>query len=169
MIIQVNEDTYAEKFASVYNSANTLFREDERCDADGKLFYEQLHKDVNFVYFHKKELCGFLSYHRFEGYYELTSLYVKREHQKRKIGHQLLTYFEKQIEEDAVIMIKVLKNAPWAIDFYKKHGYGSCDAQMCGKITNGNVIQKGWEIILYKRGAVRDIICTQSPAGKCFP
>lgn len=38
MIIPVNERRYADAFASVYNSANTLFPPERRCDADGTVF-----------------------------------------------------------------------------------------------------------------------------------
>lgn len=44
-------------------------------------------------------------------YYEITSLYVKREYQRMKIGHHLLSFVESQTVNNDYIIIKVLKNA----------------------------------------------------------
>lgn len=151
MIIPVKEYGYADDFASIFNSANTLFPENERCDADGKVFYNQLKEDDNFLYMNENEICGFMSYHKFEEYYELTSLYIKREKQGIRIGHQLLTYFEEQIKNDSYILIKVLNNAYWALDFYQKHGYELLNDEMRNLAGSWNITEKAWEKILYKK------------------
>lgn len=150
MIIPVKENKYAFEFAAIYNSANTLFQESERCDADEKVFYKQLREDYNFIYMSEDEICGFMSYHRYEEYYELTSLYIKRECQGRKIGHQLLVHYEKQIEPGSYSIIKVLNNADWALAFYKKHGYQFLNDEMRSIIGSWNMTEKAWEKILYK-------------------
>ena len=73
MIIQVSEPHYARDFALIYNSANMLFQEQERCDADEAVFYKQLKEDQNFIYMERETICGFLSFHAFKGYHELTT------------------------------------------------------------------------------------------------
>lgn len=46
----------------------------------------------------------------------------EKPYQGRKAGHELLTYFEGGITEDACILIKILKNAPWALNFIRSTG-----------------------------------------------
>ncbi|MDE5819367.1 MAG: GNAT family N-acetyltransferase [Lachnospiraceae bacterium] len=154
MIIQVTEPHYARDFALIYNSANTLFQEQERCDADETVFYKQLQEDQNFIYMEEDTICAFLSFHTFAEYHELTSLYVKREYQRAGIGEQLLTYFEayaKKSLDNCCLIVKALRNAPWAIHFYQKHGYELLDDRMRRTISNWNLTEKAYEMILYKK------------------
>lgn len=150
MIIQVKGLHYASDFALIYNSANTLFRKQERCDADETVFYKQLREDQNFIYTEEEMICGFLSFHTFAEYHELTSLYVKRDYQRAGIGEQLLTHFEsyaKKNLDNSCLIVKALRNALWAIHFYQKHGYELLDDRM---ISNWNLTKKAYEMILYK-------------------
>lgn len=66
-----------------------------------------------------------MSFHCYEQYSELTSLYVKREVQGRGIGERLLRHFEKEAKPRTLALVKVLKSAPWALSFYQKHNYTS--------------------------------------------
>lgn len=150
MIRLVTGREYAKLFTDIYNSANTLFPESERADAGEEIFYRQLSEDCNFLYVIEGEACGFMSWHRCEGRYEVTSLYVKRQCQGRKAGSELLKYFEEHIMEDACILVKVLKNAPWALNFYKKHGYEILREGACDHVIGRNIKEKPWEKILYK-------------------
>ncbi|MCM1192122.1 MAG: GNAT family N-acetyltransferase [Butyrivibrio sp.] len=110
MIIQVDTPEYADIFAAVYNSANTLFESSEQYAAAGQLFLPQLENDENFAYFEEKEIVGFMSFHCYEQYSELTSLYVRREVQNHGIGGQLMRHFEQRINV----------STPWAMRFYEK-------------------------------------------------
>ncbi len=156
MILPVTGTEYAKVFAELYNSANMLFSENERADAGEEAFYRQLRKDCNFLYIIEGEACGFMSWHKYAGYYELTSLYVKRSYQGRKVGHELLTYFEGGITEDACILIKVLKNAPWALNFYKKHGYETLNEETRELLKSWNIKEKSWENIFFKQWKMRE-------------
>lgn len=149
VIKSVNDYKYSSIFAKIYNSANTLFPTDARCEAGEEIFYRQLIEDNNFIYIKKNNICGFVSYRRSTSYYEITSLYVKREYQNKKIGHNLLTFVESQIDKGNYIIIKVLNNASWAFDFYKKHGYKPLNT-MQSLINEFNLTEKAWEKILYK-------------------
>ena len=91
-----------------------------------------------------------MSYHRFREYYELTSLYVRKEYQKTQIGHQLLTHFENQATDHAWMIIKVLNDADWAQNFYQKHGYKALNEEMRMLTESWNMKEKAWEKILYK-------------------
>lgn len=149
MIKSADDCKYSGVFAEIYNSANTLFPPNARCDAGKEIFYRQLTEDHNFVYVSDNNICGFASYRRFANDYEITSLYVKRDCQRMKIGHALLTFVEGQIEKGNFMIIKVLKDAYWAFDFYQKHGYKPLNT-MRPNTHDFNLTQKAWEIILYK-------------------
>lgn len=150
MIKPVNDLMYANLFASIYNNANTLFPESARCDADEEIFYRQLTEDNNFIYASENDVCGFVSYHMYAEYYEITSLYVKREYQRMKIGYRLLSFAESQAVSNDYIIVKVLKNAYWALDFYQKHGY-KLYIEVPHLVQAWNLKEKAWEKILYKK------------------
>lgn len=149
MIKTISGYEYAEIFALIYNSSNTLFPLNERCDADEKIFYEQLAEDTNFVYTDDSGICGFVSYHKSKEYYEITSLYVKRDYQRMGIGHSLLSYVENQIPSRQYTIIKVLNNAYWAMDFYQKNGYTFLHNNQF-LVKKWNITENPWEKILYK-------------------
>ena len=96
MIIQVDTPEYADIFAAVYNSANTLFENSEQYDATGEIFLPQLKADENFIYLAGDAVVGFMSFHCYEQYSELTSLYVKKEVQNRGIGESMIHHFEQK-------------------------------------------------------------------------
>jgi GNAT superfamily N-acetyltransferase len=52
--------------------------------------------------------------------------YVAMEHQGKGIGSRLLTFIENQVATEW-LLIGTWKDATWAIDFYKKHGYKLMD------------------------------------------
>lgn len=80
---------YAEVFADIYNNAIELFEEDARESATADIFIPQLENDVNFIEIQESgDIAAFLSYHQYGNYYELTSLYVKREYQRKGIGQK---------------------------------------------------------------------------------
>lgn len=150
MIIQVDTPEYADIFAAVYNSANTLFENSEQYDATGEIFLPQLKADENFIYSDGDEVVGFMSFHCYEQYSELTSLYVKKEFQNRGIGESLIRHFEQKIKPGTSALVKVLKNAPWALRFYQKHGFTFLDAKKAESLKTLGITEKPWEGILYK-------------------
>lgn len=150
MIIQVNTPEYADRFAAVYNSANTLFENSGQYDAAGEIFLPQLKNDENFIYADGDEVIGFMSFHCYEQYSELTSLYVKREVQQRGIGDRLMRCFEQRMKPGNLALVKVLKNAPWALRFYQKHDFAFSDNEMAEHLNALGLAEKPWERILYK-------------------
>lgn len=65
MIIPLSGQNHARDLAAVYNSANTLFPEEQRCDADETVFYRQLREDRNFLSLDGDTICGFMSWRRY--------------------------------------------------------------------------------------------------------
>ncbi len=150
MIKQIRGQEYADIFAAVYNSANTLFDNGGQYDANGEIFLPQLENDENLVYLTGEDIVGFLSFHRHEQYCELTSLYVRKEFQNQGIGEQLICDFEERIEPGTLTLIKVLKNAPWALNFYQKHRYTFLDDTTADALKALGITEKPWERILRK-------------------
>lgn len=151
MIIQTDSQEYADTFAAVYNSANTLFDDNGQYDVTGEIFLPQLKNDENFIYLDEKEVVGFMSFHCYGQYNELTSLYVKSEFQNRGIGERLMHHFEQKIKPGTLALVKVLNNAPWALNFYKKHKFTFLDDEMTEILKALGIIEKPWERILYKK------------------
>lgn len=150
MILPINDLKYADVLAAIYNSANTLFPEEQRRDADGTVFYRQLQEDQNFLYVDGSEPYGFTSCRRCGDCLELTSLYVKREHQKTGVGRQLLACFEGQANGASCLIVKVLRQAHWALAFYQKHGYRPLGEEERRLLESQGVTEKAWERILCK-------------------
>ena len=145
MVRKVEDIKYAAEFAKVYNSANELYPINARYPADKSIFYKQMENDENYVYAIGKEIIGFMSYHTYKEYYELTSLYVQFARQRQQIGETLLNCFESKVPTDSLVIVKALNNSPWAINFYLKHSYmRMTEAQL----QSLNIVQHNWETIL---------------------
>lgn len=152
MTEHVTGQEYAEIFAEIYNSSIELFEEEVRGSATADIFIPQLENDVNYIEIQEDgDIAAFMSYHQYENYYELTSLYVKREYQRKGIGHKLLSYMEQSLHNDEIIFVKVLRNAPWSLNFYQTNGYMPLDTQLKECAATLNITEKPWSIVLYKR------------------
>lgn len=151
MVLHVTERKYLDIFVDIYNSAIELFEENVRAAATADTFAYQLENDENYVEILEDGIiAAFMSYHRYGRYYELTSLYIKRELQRKGVGHKLLSHFEQMVGSDGIIFVKVLKNAPWSLSFYEKNNYTSVDAEMRKTAELLNITEKAWSIVLYK-------------------
>lgn len=151
MVLHVTERKYLDIFSDIYNSAIELFEENARAAATADIFAYQLENDENYVEILEDGIiAAFMSYHQYGRYYELTSLYIKREFQRKGVGHKLLSYFEQMVGSDGIIFVKVLKNAPWSQNFYTKNGYVPVDAEMRKTAELLNITEKAWSIVLYK-------------------
>lgn len=151
MVLHVTERKYLDIFADIYNSAIELFEENARGTATADTFASQLENDENFIEIQEDgSIAAFMSYHQYGRFYELTSLYIKREFQRKGMGHKLLCHFEQMVGSDGTIFVKVLKNAPWSLSFYEKNGYIPVDAEMRKTAELLNITEKVWSIVLYK-------------------
>ena len=151
MILHVTDRKYLNTFAGIYNSANELFEENERGSATADIFEPQLANDENYIEMQEDgSITAFMSFHPYGKYYELTSLYIRRECQRKGIGHKLLCHFERQVDNGGVIFVKVLKNASWSLDFYKKNGYIPVDPEMRKIAESLDIVEKPWSMVHYK-------------------
>ncbi len=150
MFQKVNDIASCETFAGIYNSAILLFDVKDRSDATGNVFLEQLRSDTNYI------CCdddgaekAFFSYRQRSGNaFELTSLYVKRECQRKGVGQSCLLFLEGLLPKGSIIYVSVLKNAPWSIDFYHKMGFeDDADGEA---VTNLGIKVSPWSAILRK-------------------
>lgn len=147
MIRKVESTDFACKMAEIYNSTNQLYPENERYPLGEDVFCKQIEDDENYVYEVDSELVGFMSYHKHEKYYKLTSLYIHMAYQRKGIGEALLNFLESQIPRGSLIIVKALNNSPWAIRFYTKCKYEKATEALLSDI---NLEQHYWEMILYK-------------------
>lgn len=151
MILHVTDQKYAKAFSDIYNNAIELFAEDQRGTAAADVFIPQLESDENFIEIQEDGgIAAFMSYHQYGNYYELTSLYVKKEYQRKGIGNKLLKHMEQNLNGGGVVFVKVLKNAPWSLDFYRSNGYVPLDPQLRECAAALNITEKPWSIVLYK-------------------
>jgi len=68
------------------------------------------------------KLLGVMGKERIKDATLIRHAYVLREHQHKGIGTKLLTFIEKGVDTEW-LLIGTWKAATWAIDFYKKNGY----------------------------------------------
>ena len=149
LIKKITKEINLNNLVKIYDSANLLFPKEKRCPGTNDIFIQQLEENENYLYLDKKgKPVAFMSYCIREEYYELTSLYVQKDYQKKGIGEELIKFFEKQVPGYMIILIRVLKNAPWAIKFYIKQGYLPIDDKLREKIIN--IKEKPWTLIFYK-------------------
>lgn len=152
MILHVTDEKYLEIFASIYNSANTLFQESERGIAAPDIFIPQFKNDENFVEVTEQgEAAAFMSYHCCGECFELTSLYVRREFQRSGLGGRLLQYFEEQVPSGGLAFVKVLNNAPWSEKFYRKNGYAALDDKTRKIAEAFGIAGKKWSTVLCRK------------------
>ncbi|MBQ9342122.1 MAG: GNAT family N-acetyltransferase [Lachnospiraceae bacterium] len=152
MIKRVSDLDSCELLAEIYNSAIMLFPKNERADITADAFAQQMKDDINYIYFDETEKAkAFFSYKVYsDNVYELTSLYVSRDVQRLGVGGKCMEFFEAQIPKNSIVYIKVLRNAPWSIEFYEKTGFidASADAEYV-KSKYGISIHK-WSTLMKK-------------------
>lgn len=91
-------------------------------------------------YGHRKDLrlLGVMAKERIKDVTLIRHAYVDMEHQGKGIGSNLLTFIEKTVDTEW-LLIGTWNAATWAIDFYRKHGY----EHMSGK---DELLKKYWDI-----------------------
>jgi len=144
---KTNSLEHTSEFAKIYNSANHLYPKEKRYPVTEAVFEKQLREDVNYLYQKDGKNVAFFSYHEREKYVELTSLYVEYEYQRMGIGEELLSVFEQLFPIGTLFITKALKDSPWAIRFYKKHGFLASPEEIFQIMQYK---EKTWEIVLYK-------------------
>jgi len=96
-------------------------------------------KRMRFYGFRKDlKLLGVMAKERIKDVTLMRHAYVLTQHQGNGIGSKLLTFIEKQVDTEW-LLVGTWKAATWAIDFYKKHGYELMD-------NKDGLLRKYWDI-----------------------
>ncbi len=152
MFKKVNSIDSCDVFLDIYNSAILNFAEEERGEATSDIFYQQISTDINYIYYDNDDFPkAFFSYKKHTDYlFQLTSLYVRKECQRMGIGKQSILFLEEMIPTGSVLCVKVLKNAPWSINFYYKMGFMDISNEMEKEISEYGLKTNPWSRILRK-------------------
>jgi GNAT superfamily N-acetyltransferase len=134
------ESPKAEELLKIYDDANLIFDENFRSPGLIDHFDEIINRDIIYGAFDNDELIGFMSFEECHDYVFIHAMYVLRSYQKLGIGKRLLN----EINFYPSIYLKTLRNAPWAYNFYKKHGF------MIPTDLPNDLTQEQWEYVMYK-------------------
>lgn len=123
MGIQKATSMDVQTLCQIYDSANLLFPEEERAPGTSHMFKELLELQQVYILTRQGKAAAFLAYDEQESYVELTALYVRHEWQQTGCAGELLSWFGEVCPKEKPVVVKALRNAPWAIQCYQKHGY----------------------------------------------
>lgn len=108
-----------------YDSANQLHKPEERADGDLQTFKDIVETDSVLLIEDHDVVLGWISYKVLNTYLLVTGLYIRQEHQRMGAAQRLLNFVLEDARRQGLsrCVLKVLKNAPWAISFYQKNGF----------------------------------------------
>jgi len=141
----------------IYNDSIKIFPSNIRKESDYNLFKNIFNKSI--VYIAEKsnvsKLIGWIAYEIYPEYTFIAGLYLLIDEQRKGIGTELLKYCIDRLKREncKLIILNVLKNAPWSIEFYRKNGFMIYDTT--SEYGAGfNVLKtrtiNDWELLLYK-------------------
>jgi len=132
-----------------YDSANQLHRSEARAEGDLQTFEEILKRDVVFLIEDQDAVLGWISYRVMSAYLLVTGLYVRKTNQREGAGQRLLDFVIHAASGRglSLCVLKVLKNAPWAVSFYQKNGFFSVELD-----SDDAVMQRDVELLLETTG-----------------
>lgn len=112
-----------------FNCAVQLHKPQERPVSDLATFEELIRTEKVLLYEKEGVVWGWVSYSLRGNYLFISGLYVRQEAQQRGIGQRLLNWVfdEARNQGTAHCVLKVSRNAPWALAFYKKNGFVPLD------------------------------------------
>lgn len=108
-----------------YDDANTLFSPEMRAPGSLDTFSDIIKNDHVFVMENHQQPLGWISYRVLGQCLYVTGLYIRREWQRRGLAGILVQHMFNAVKKRglSLCILSVLKNAPWAIDFYQKMGF----------------------------------------------
>ena len=141
----------------IYNDSIKIFPPSIRKESDCNLFKNVFNKSI--VYIVEKsnvnKLIGWIACENYPEYTFIVGLYLLIDEQRKGIGTKLLNYCIDTMKNKncKLIILNVLKNAPWSIEFYKKNGFMIYDTTSKHG-TGFNVLKtrtiNDWELLMYK-------------------
>ena len=147
-----------ENITRIYNDSITIFPPDQSAESSKEQFTEFYNNNI--VYIAEKtdtsEAVGWIAYNQQEKYILINGIYLLLKEQLKGIGTKILDYCLNiwKKNNDKFILLKALKNAPWSVDFYKKHNFIIYETNK--EYENDLNFLKSektnkWEILMYKR------------------
>jgi ribosomal protein S18 acetylase RimI-like enzyme len=142
----------------IYNDSIKLFPSNVRIESDYSLFKE-LFETNNVIIVEKKDVTktiGWIAYKIHQKYSFIVGLYLLIDEQRKGIGTKLLNHCINDLvkENCKLIILYVLKNAPWSIEFYKKNGFKIYDNKTHEYGKDYDIIKEktinDWELLMYK-------------------
>jgi len=141
----------------IYNDSIKIFPSDVRKDSDRSLFCDIFNS--NNVYIAERtdisKKIGWIAYKINQNHIFITGLYLLHNEQRKGIGTKILNYCFKTLWNNnyKAVILNVLKNAPWSVEFYKNNGFKIYDQ----KNEIGSELDflktkeiNNWEIVMYK-------------------
>jgi GNAT superfamily N-acetyltransferase len=101
------------------------------------------------------KIIGWIAYEIYPEYTFIGGLYLLIDEQRKGVGTELLNYCIDTLkgENCKLIILNVLKIAPWSIEFYRKNGFLIYDTTS-EYGTDFNVLKtrtiNNWELLMYK-------------------
>ena len=143
---------------SIYNDSINLFPKNIRKESDYDHFVDIFNSNVVYIIEDSslnKEI-GWIAYKIQPNHAFIAGFYLLIEEQRKGIGTKMLEYCIDILKQNncKIIILKVLKIAPWSIEFYLKNGFTFYDTN-----TENNKdldflkveIVNNWELMMYKR------------------
>jgi len=141
----------------IYNDSIKLFPSNIRKESNYDLFQNIYNNSV--VYIAEKlnisKSIGWIAYNNYPEYTFIVGLYLLICEQRKGIGTKLLSYCIDTLKDGncKLIILNVLKNAPWSIEFYRKNGFMIYDTTS-EYGASFNVLKKrtinNWELLMYR-------------------
>lgn len=122
----------------IYNDANLLFDEAYRSPGTESTFHSLLSEDQLIMASNEGEDVGFISYKIIGNLLLISGLYVVCRHQQRGLASYMMQSVLKDLSQVSYVVLKVLKSAPWANEFYKKQGFIDLDSESLDLKTHIN-------------------------------
>ena len=141
----------------IYNDSIKIFPSNIRKESDYNLFKNIFNKSIVYVVekSNVSKLIGWTAYEIYPEYTFIVGLYLLIDEQRKGIGTELLKYCIDTLKRGncKLIILNVLKNAPWSIEFYRKNGFMIYDTTSEYE-TSFNVLKtrtiNDWELLMYK-------------------
>ncbi|WP_461256756.1 GNAT family N-acetyltransferase [Treponema sp. R80B11-R83G3] len=142
---------------SIYNESINIFPENIRRESEYDLLKDLFISNIVYIaeILNTNEHIGWISYNNQSNYTFISGLYLLSKEQRKGIGTELLEYCINILSKEnrRLIILNVLKIAPWSIDFYKKNGFNIYDSSISYN-ENYNILKtrivNNWELMMYK-------------------
>lgn len=123
--IRKSEITDIKDILKCYDSANMLHDEKMRSVGTYDIIKEVFDRTKSYNLYLNNEIIGWIAWEMKDNFCSLEALYIKIDMQNKGIGRYLMDFGIENLKKSgiSIVLLSVLRNAPWAIEFYKKYGF----------------------------------------------